>query len=141
VLYIVATNGSESAEGKIFAEAMRRFCRSIELCDDYLRGYYGLKMVRYSSPKCSNIDINGGWQTSDRMLSALPEDGKPTGQLASSDNGELPLPSTATVRELNEQATSKLAQITRRTTEYGHNYAEIVAAKDLLDRSTQTRQR
>lgn len=25
---------------------MRRFCRSIELCDDYLRGYYGLKLVR-----------------------------------------------------------------------------------------------
>jgi hypothetical protein len=24
---------------------MRRFCRSVELCDDYLRGYYGLKLV------------------------------------------------------------------------------------------------
>ena len=29
-------------------ESMRWFCRSIELCDDYLRGYYGLKLV--SSP-------------------------------------------------------------------------------------------
>lgn len=27
------------------SEAMRRFCRSVELCDDYLRGYYGLKLV------------------------------------------------------------------------------------------------
>ena len=27
------------------SEALKRFCRSIELCDDYLRGYYGLKLV------------------------------------------------------------------------------------------------
>lgn len=26
-------------------EAVKRFARSIELCDDYLRGYYGLKLV------------------------------------------------------------------------------------------------
>lgn len=31
---------------KLLSEAMRRFCRSIELCDDYLTGYYGLKFVR-----------------------------------------------------------------------------------------------
>ena len=30
---------------KALSESMRRFCRSIELCDDYLRGYYGLKLV------------------------------------------------------------------------------------------------
>ena len=30
---------------KYMAEALKRFARSIELCDDYLRGYYGLKMV------------------------------------------------------------------------------------------------
>ena len=27
------------------SEAMRRFCRSVELCDNYLRGFYGLKIV------------------------------------------------------------------------------------------------
>jgi tetratricopeptide (TPR) repeat protein len=27
------------------AESMRRYCRSVELCNDYLRGYYGLKLV------------------------------------------------------------------------------------------------
>ena len=41
---------STSTEGgvaqKHLAEALKRFCRSIELCDDYLRGYYGLKLVR-----------------------------------------------------------------------------------------------
>ena len=45
VLYISATSGSESVDSKTLAEAMRRFCRSVELCDDYLRGHYGLKMV------------------------------------------------------------------------------------------------
>jgi tetratricopeptide (TPR) repeat protein len=45
VLFLAA-NKSEGAEQlKGLSEAMRRFCRSIELCDDYLRGYYGLKLV------------------------------------------------------------------------------------------------
>lgn len=33
---------------KSMAEALKRFSRSIELCDDYLRGYYDLKLVRPS---------------------------------------------------------------------------------------------
>ena len=46
ILYISATSSSDSTATKILAESLRRFCRSIELCDDYLRGFYGLKMVR-----------------------------------------------------------------------------------------------
>ena len=45
VLYISAVSSNETADSKTLAEAMRRFCRSVELCDDYLRGYYGLKLV------------------------------------------------------------------------------------------------
>ena len=30
---------------KSLFESMRWFCRSIELCEDYLRGHYGLKVV------------------------------------------------------------------------------------------------
>lgn len=37
---------SGSSGSRTLAEAIRRFCRSIELCDDYLRGYYGMKLVR-----------------------------------------------------------------------------------------------
>ena len=36
---------NESNAPKLLAESIRRFCRSIELCDGYLRGYYGLKLV------------------------------------------------------------------------------------------------
>ena len=36
---------NENNAPKLLAESIRRFCRSIELCDGYLRGYYGLKLV------------------------------------------------------------------------------------------------
>lgn len=46
ILYVAATgNGGDVATEKYIAESLRRFLRSIELCDDYLRGYYGLKLV------------------------------------------------------------------------------------------------
>ena len=41
----MAGSTGESSADKYLAESLRRFCRSIELCDDYLRGYYGLKLV------------------------------------------------------------------------------------------------
>ena len=46
VLYLSAGKVEGNADQlKALSESMRRFCRSIELCDDYLRGYYGLKLV------------------------------------------------------------------------------------------------
>lgn len=49
VMYVSAGKTEGSADQlKALADSMRRFCRSIELCDDYLRGYYGLKLVRPS---------------------------------------------------------------------------------------------
>ena len=42
---MAANTTSEGFPQKHLAEALKRFCRSIELCDDYLRGYYGLKLV------------------------------------------------------------------------------------------------
>lgn len=44
----LAAGAQESGSGdqlKSLSESMRRFCRSVELCDDYLRGYYGMKLV------------------------------------------------------------------------------------------------
>lgn len=49
VLFVEAINSNDNVES--LAESVRRFCRSIELCDDFLRGYYGLKVVSH------NIDI------------------------------------------------------------------------------------
>lgn len=44
-----AVGASDAESLKYLAEALKRFARSVELCDDYLRGYYGLKLVR---PSC-----------------------------------------------------------------------------------------
>ena len=41
------TGGGEDTYESHMAESVKRFCRSIELCDDYLRGYYGLKIVGF----------------------------------------------------------------------------------------------
>jgi len=44
---MAASSTTEGAENSytLLTDAVRRFSRSIELCDDYLRGYYGLKVV------------------------------------------------------------------------------------------------
>jgi ER membrane protein complex subunit 2 len=119
---------SQTLEGpeqvKVLSESMRRFCRSIELCDDYLRGYYGLKV------------------TTARLAEVL--DGGKKGQISRGDGetGELPTPDVKTVRKLNEVATAKLAEIVRRAGSSekgwdGYNSAELKAAKELVGKDEQ----
>ncbi|KAG4425969.1 hypothetical protein IFR04_000913 [Cadophora malorum] len=117
ILYMAAITG-ESGADKYLAEAFRRFCRSIELCDDYLRGYYGLKL------------------TTNRLLANQP-------QISRQSKGDagLPPPSIQTVERLNETATAKLSEIVRRNVGGeagwgGYDKAEVIAAKALLDSET-----
>ena len=42
---LASRNVNDSSTEKLLSDSVRRFCRSIELCDGYLRGYYGLKIV------------------------------------------------------------------------------------------------
>ena len=79
-------------------------------------------------------------QASDRLLSIISDDATPIGQVANVDSAELQMIPIAVVRKLNEQSTSKLAEITR-TSDGSCNVAEIDAARDLLDKSTQRKQR
>jgi hypothetical protein len=54
----MAASANDSGSEKYLIESFRRFCRSIELCDDYLRGYYGLKLVGYpGEPLCSILTL------------------------------------------------------------------------------------
>ena len=48
-----ASEGSEQQRTLLF-DALQRFSRSLELCDDYLRAFYGLKLVRNSPWKLSH---------------------------------------------------------------------------------------
>ncbi|GAB7349575.1 hypothetical protein MBLNU459_g0269t1 [Dothideomycetes sp. NU459] len=123
VTYISATAADEPGDQlKLLSDAMRNFCRSIELCDDYLRGYYGLKL------------------TTTRLLAALSKTTKPA--KASSDiSGDLAPPTLSSVQRLNELATAKLAEIVRRSAGGeknwdGYEQAELIAVRELLDRDT-----
>lgn len=128
VLYLQALAG-QGQQGqkdgdvlKGLSESMRRFCRSIELCDDYLRGYYGLKV-------CTKKLLE-----SLPALSSRPKD-------ASSDPvvGDLAAPKLETVQKLEQLATKKLAEIVRRASSKeqgwdGYSEAEVIAARALLDK-------
>ncbi|KID85564.1 tetratricopeptide repeat domain-containing protein [Metarhizium guizhouense ARSEF 977] len=115
VSFMAATTASEGGSQKHYAEAVKRFCRSIELCDDYLRGYYGLKLV------------------TDKLVQNTPKSKK--------DSEGFQLPDQATIEKLNEAATKKLGEIVRRNGAkdklwQGYDAREIAAARELLDSSS-----
>ncbi|KFG85284.1 tetratricopeptide repeat domain-containing protein [Metarhizium anisopliae] len=115
VSFMAATTASEGGSQKHYAEAVKRFCRSIELCDDYLRGYYGLKLV------------------TDKLVQNTPKSKK--------DSEGFQLPDQATIEKLNEAATKKLGEIVRRNGAkdklwQGYDAREIAAARELLDNSS-----
>lgn len=45
-LLFVCSSSSEGDSARLAGKSVQHFCRSIELCDDYLRGLYGLILVR-----------------------------------------------------------------------------------------------
>ncbi|KAG5975646.1 hypothetical protein E4U55_007605 [Claviceps digitariae] len=111
VSLMAAASAPEGGSVKHYAEAVKRFCRSIELCDDYLRGYYGLKLA------------------TDNLLGAAPKSKKAV--------EGFPLPSQETTEKLNRAATEKLAEIVRRNKAQekswqGYDAGEIAAAQELL---------
>ncbi|KAH0595177.1 hypothetical protein MHUMG1_06926 [Metarhizium humberi] len=115
VSFMAATTASEGGSQKHYAEAVKRFCRSIELCDDYLRGYYGLKLV------------------TDKLVQNTPKSKK--------DSEGFQLPDQAAIEKLNEAATKKLGEIVRRNGAkdklwQGYDAREIAAARELLDSSS-----
>ncbi|KAK3402739.1 hypothetical protein B0T20DRAFT_343976 [Sordaria brevicollis] len=115
--YMAATtsgNGGGSQQ-KYLAEALKRFARSIELCDDYLRGYYGLKLV------------------TTRLL-------KEQAKQAKTDEGEFTLPEPRTIQRLDELATAKLSEIVRHSSLKdrgwrGYDEREVAAARELLSQN------
>jgi ER membrane protein complex subunit 2 len=101
-------DGSESAI-KSLVSAVQRFSRSIELCDDYLRGYYGLKLA-----------VGKLLKTSSQSKS-------------SSDS----IPSEK-LRKLDHLATTKLKAIVQARNAAAtkdSERTEVIAAQELLDRS------
>ena len=79
-------------------------------------------------------------QTTDKLLLIHPENSSKK-DTTLCDSIDIPSLSNESLRGLNALATSKLAVIIRSGTEEMCDDAEIVAAKALLDRSTQLVQR
>ncbi|KAH8804623.1 hypothetical protein F5884DRAFT_859245 [Xylogone sp. PMI_703] len=132
VLFMAASASNSDANGdKYLADSMRRFCRSVELCDDYLRGYYGLKLVSHSPMSIACCGRNTAQVTS-RLLTRLPQ----SSRSSKTEDGPA-LPDLKTVERLNEMATAKLAEIVRRSTGgepgwTGYEESEVAAAQELL---------
>ena len=102
------STAQETARG--YSEATRRYLRSIELCDNYLRGYYGLKLVTR------------------QLLDIIPTAGSGEGILDQSK-----------VELLNEVSTLKLWEIVRSSSQglkgwEGNDKSELIATRELLDR-------
>ncbi|CAF9924720.1 MAG: hypothetical protein HETSPECPRED_005670 [Heterodermia speciosa] len=120
-LLYMGLGNNESNAPKLLAESIRRFCRSIELCDGYLRGYYGLKL------------------TTDRLSKMIQKDPKVLSNSSSTtDSDEIPMPTEQIVNALHEKATSALAQIARKADSGQHSEVELLAVKSLLDKSAQS---
>ncbi|KFY58288.1 hypothetical protein V496_06195 [Pseudogymnoascus sp. VKM F-4515 (FW-2607)] len=106
------STGKDNTTEKYILESVRRFSRSIELCDDYLRGFYGLKLA--TSRALRNLE-------------------------GSSKSKADSTPSIKTIQSLNQLATAKLSEIVRRSVAReagweGYDAAELIAARELLDR-------
>ncbi|KAL8696622.1 MAG: hypothetical protein Q9201_007569 [Fulgogasparrea decipioides] len=122
VLYISAATSQDQIGSLV--ESVRRFCRSIELCDGYLRGCYGLKLA------------------SERLLAAVAP-GNSTDVVTSTggNSSDIPIPSIETLQKLREKVTSILAESARKPTHNDPDPPDIAAAKDLLKSSTMLQQR
>lgn len=105
--YMANQAGADGSPQQYLEEAIHRFSRSIELCDDYLRGYYGLK------------------KTTDKALSGSS---KATGSISQDNVQRLNKLATDKLRSIIQQWSSL---------KDGNSAfeAEIIAAQALLDKS------
>jgi ER membrane protein complex subunit 2 len=104
VAYITASSNENSAASqKLLADAVQRFSRSIELCHDYLRGYYGLYLA------------------TSKLLQSVPSVKKQEGDAVSRD----------TISRLQQLALFKLKVLVQKRA--GQPEADVIAAKALID--------
>ncbi|KAL9045341.1 MAG: hypothetical protein Q9214_001598 [Letrouitia sp. 1 TL-2023] len=123
ILYISAASTSDPAP--MLTESVRRFCRSIELCDGYIRGYYGLK-VRFG-------DVDLGQKAATRLREELAGNRKSAqGSGGSSEKEELLILPVQTVDKLCAKAELVLTDFLRQAKKNETRSSEISAVMELL---------
>lgn len=85
-------------------------------------------------------------QTTTRLLQAMSKSSKPSPASSDVPGGDLAPPTLVSVQKLNEIATSKLAEILRRSSASekgwdGYAHSELIAARELLDRDIKSIER
>ncbi|MCJ1356398.1 MAG: hypothetical protein MMC33_006393 [Icmadophila ericetorum] len=119
-----SSNSNEAAIERLLVAATRHYCRSIELCEGYLRGLYGLKL------------------TTDRFLEVVQRDDRREGaHKANSDATGSPSLPLQDMRMLNKKTTKILKSIVRgkeagNFSHLGYSDSEVGAVKDLLGMSS-----
>ncbi|KAB2100683.1 hypothetical protein AG0111_0g10921 [Alternaria gaisen] len=118
-LHYLSTASNNPPSLTSLALSLKHFCRSVELNDGYLRGYYGLKLL------------------TSKLNNALSDS---TSKRNAQEDDDIPVPNAQTVNKLEEIATNKLAEIIRlyksgKKAWQGYDEAEIIAARELLDRN------
>ncbi|KAI4161874.1 MAG: hypothetical protein LQ342_004565 [Letrouitia transgressa] len=114
ILYISAASTSDPAP--MLTESVRRFCRSIELCDGYIRGYYGLKVAATRLRE----------ELAGNRTSAQ-------GSVGSSDKGELLVLPVQMVDKLCAKAEFVLTDILQQARKSETLSSEIMAVRELLN--------
>jgi tetratricopeptide (TPR) repeat protein len=109
-IYMSATTGGGSNAASL-ADAIRYYCRSVELCEWYLRGWYGLRVV------------------TDKILASSRSGGSIKNQSGGLER--------KLAEDLNAKATNKLAEIVRRSKAgengwQGFDLGELEAAQELI---------
>jgi len=115
VIYIATTSAAAENEPRLLrglSESLRRYCRSVELCDDYLRGYYGIHL------------------TSRRLVDLLEKGTQPTSPAPELPFGHADVAELPMARQLLELSTKKLTEILRK--KIGYRQDEMAAARELL---------
>ncbi|KAL4891369.1 hypothetical protein BDV59DRAFT_68757 [Aspergillus ambiguus] len=116
VLYISACSSEGETSTQLLDRSIRYFCRSVELCDHYLRGLYGLALATSSFSK--------GNHSNDLQK---PASGV-VGNIVSKESFEkLHDFATAELRSIVEHRSLNLQQ-------WEYAQGELIAAKELLDR-------
>ncbi|KAJ5664764.1 hypothetical protein N7462_011577 [Penicillium macrosclerotiorum] len=112
LLYTCAFSSDDDVP-RLAGKSVQHFCRSVELCDDYLRGFYGLASV------------------TSRMLE---------NQNVAESSSPSAAPSRKTLTQLKDFALQKLEEIIKtRSVDDQHwasNRSEVIAARELLNRLT-----
>ncbi|KAH7077148.1 hypothetical protein FB567DRAFT_503213 [Paraphoma chrysanthemicola] len=124
-LYYLSTSSNNPPSLPSLALSLKHFCRSIELNDSYLRGYYGIKLL---TTKLVPL-----------LADAAPQQVSNKRGNAQTEDDDVPIPKLATVKKLEEIATNKLGEIVRNASQAksgwtGYDQAEVIAARELLDR-------